>query len=195
MLHQSCQNADTTPNTFKCTFEEGHFCNFTPNYNPNQLTYIWKIYNGLETKIKTVDHTYHSLSGHYLALDFGSQITDGVIYAYTIQSKKFPPSKNSCVTLSYFMSGLTRNETLNLNFKSENQNYWKNMWFAKGELGPFWYSHRMTVSSTTNWQIALTASVSGTRYGMIAFDDIIVEIDKPCPPKGKCDFEVNSQSF
>jgi len=152
------------------------------------------LYSGTETYIKTFDHTFKTFVGHYYALDFSRLDGEGgVSYNYRIVSQKFPSTRGSCVTFSYYMRGLTKNEVLSFYIKKENDaslNLLTPLWYSKGEQGPFWYSHRMTINSTLSWQIVFGATASSTRDGLIAIDDIMVEIDKSCPPKGKCDFEV-----
>jgi len=131
-------------------------------------------------------------------MDFSRLDDPGVTFQYGIASETFPPTKGSCVTFSYYMRGLSRGESLKLYLKPENVKEifgLTPLWYAVGEQGPFWYSHRITVTSTLNWQIAFSAVADKTRYGLIAIDDIMVEIDKPCPPAGKCDFEVQHISF
>jgi len=96
------------------------------------------------------------------------------------------------------MRGLSRGEKLKFYIKPENVADLlglRPLWFASGEQGPFWYTHRTTITSTLNWKIAFTAVADSTRDGLIAIDDLIVEIDKPCPPAGKCDFEVRNINF
>ena len=89
------------------------------------------------------------------------------------------------------MSGLKSNESLNFYTKSSNAQTMVPKWSAVGELGRFWYSHRMTIDSTLNWKIGFDVTTHNSEEGLIAVDDVIVEVDKPCPPKGFCDFEVD----
>jgi hypothetical protein len=90
------------------------------------------------------------------------------------------------------MRGLLSNETLSFYIKKENQQVFSltPLWFARGEQGPFWYNHRTTINSTLNWRIIFGVVTLHTKDGLIAIDDVLVEIDKPCPMQGRCDFEV-----
>ncbi len=193
MTHRAC--AQLKDDIFQCTFEEGHNCGFSPLYDGTYAN--WRLYRGSETTIKTFDHTLKTLNGHYYALDYSS-LSEKVSYNYRIASKVFSPTRGSCVTFSYYLRGLTDSDKLEFYIKPENVNNFVNLrplWYAKGDLGPFWYSHRRTITSTLNWQIAFNGIAEDTREGLIAIDDVMVEIDKPCPPNGRCDFEVIIQLF
>lgn len=90
--------------------------------------------------------------------------------------------------------GQIKEESLNFYVIKEDQlsgsSQVRPLWTVFGDLGPFWYSHRMTVNSTLKWQIGFDVKTYDSEDGLIAIDDVIVEVDKPCPPKGFCDFEV-----
>jgi hypothetical protein len=90
------------------------------------------------------------------------------------------------------MTGLSNNEVLSFYIKKENLQVSSltPLWFARGEQGPFWYNHRTTINSTLNWQTVFGVFSMNTKQGLIAIDDVLVEIDKPCPMQGRCDFEV-----
>ncbi len=153
----------------------------------------WQLYQGTDTVIRTFDHTLKRLDGHYYALDF-SRLNKprGVTHNYRIQSQVFPPTRAACVTFSYYMRGLINNEVLSFYIKKENLQLASltPLWFARGEQGSFWYNHRTTINSTLNWQIVFGVVSNHTKEGLIAIDDVLVEIDKPCPMQGRCDFEV-----
>jgi hypothetical protein len=155
----------------------------------------WQLYQGTNTSIKTFDHTLKRLDGHYFALDFTElNKTNVVSHNYRVQSQVFPPTSAACVTFSYYMTGLTDNEILSFFMKKESlQGYsLTRLWFARGEQGPFWYNHRTTINSTLNWQIVFGIFSLNSKEGLIAIDDVLVEIDKPCPMQGRCDFEVRT---
>ena len=192
-MHEPCTKVNPDPgNLYRCTFEDGHPCGFTPTYNPANFHLIWQIYQGKDTHIKTTDHTLKTLLGHYYALDFYNmeknelQTTEHV----RIFSNFFRPTRGTCVTFSYYMTGQVNNESLNFYIKSGDQDIVRPSWAATGDLGPFWYSHRMTVSSELKWKIGFDVNTYESDKGLIAIDDVIVELDKPCPPKCICDFEV-----
>lgn len=191
MTHRAC--AQLKNDIFQCTFEDGHNCGFSPLDDGLYQFYAnWRLYRGSETTIKTFDHTLKTVNGHYYALDYSS-LNETVSYNYRIESKVFSPTKGSCVTFSYYLRGLNDDQKLEFYVKPENVEKYDNLrplWYAKGDLGPFWYSHRRTIISTLNWKIAFGGIAENTREGLIAIDDVIVEIDKPCPPNGRCDFEV-----
>jgi len=156
-------------------------------------TASWQLYAGTGTFIKTFDHTFKRLDGHYYALDFSRlNKTNGATYDYRIQSQVFPPTRVACVTFSYYMRGLINNEVLSFYIKKENQQVSSltPLWFARGEQGPFWYNHRTTINSTLNWEVIFGVVSTHTKDGLIAIDDVLVEIGKPCPMQGRCDFEV-----
>jgi hypothetical protein len=89
------------------------------------------------------------------------------------------------------MRGLINNEVLSFYVKKENLQVSSTpLWFARGEQGPIWYNHRTTINSTLNWKIVFGVISRHTKEGLVAIDDVLVEIDKPCPMKGRCDFEV-----
>jgi hypothetical protein len=90
------------------------------------------------------------------------------------------------------MRGLINNEVLSFYIKKENLQVSSltPLWSARGEQGPFWYNHRTTINSTLNWEIIFGVVTMKTKDGLIAIDDVLVEIDKPCPMQGRCDFEV-----
>ena len=187
--HESCQPAD--PNVFRCTFEGGHNCSFASIYVPTKVGVIWEIYQGSQTYIKTVDHTLKTQLGHFYAMDFHN-ISGYATYNYLIISQFFRPTAQSCVTFSYFMNGLIMNESITFYIVNSTiyLNEAKPLWTASGDLGPFWYSHRITISSNIKWRIEFGAETYTSNRGLIAIDDVIVQLDKACPPKGFCDFEV-----
>ena len=193
VVHQTCQQSD--PNTFRCTFEGGHNCSFAPRYEPNDMTLVWQIYKGNETSIKTHDHTLKTLFGHYYALDFHKLTSNNVPFIYEFISESFRPTRQSCVTFSYYMYGLSKNESLTFSILNStldpSKDPGRHLWSAYGDLQHFWYSHRMTVSSDLKWKIMFGGQTHISTAGIIAIDDVIVELDKPCPPKGFCDFEVS----
>jgi hypothetical protein len=92
------------------------------------------------------------------------------------------------------MTGLTDNEILSFFMKKESLQGFRltRLWFTRGEQGPFWYNHRTTINSTLNWQIVFGIFSLNSKVGLIAIDDVLVEIDKPCPMQGRCDFEVRT---
>ncbi len=155
----------------------------------------WQLYQGTDTSIRSFDHTFKRLDGHYFALDFIKLNKVNVVSNnYRIQSQVFPPTRAACVTFSYYMTGLINNEALSFYIKKENQQVSSltQLWFARGEQGPFWYNHRTTINSTLNWQIVFGVFSLNSKIGLIAIDDVLVEIDKPCPMQGRCDFEVRT---
>ena len=190
--HGPCQQAD--PNVFRCTFEGGHNCSFSPVYDPGEVSIHWEIYRGNDTYIKTVDHTMKTKLGHFFGLDINKMSDKHSTYNYKFLSEYFRPSPQSCVTFSYYMNGLSKNETLSFYIANStySTSYPTTLWSASGDMGPFWYSHRKTVSSNVKWKIEFGAETHFSNYGLIAIDDVIVEVDKPCPPKGFCDFEVGA---
>ena len=190
VAHQTCQQTD--PNLFRCNFEGNHTCGFTPTYDTTLYRLNWNIYKGSDTSIQTYDHTLKTLFGHYYALDFNVLKKNDMTTTsnYQIVSKEFPPTRQTCVTFSYFMYGLVRNESLNFYTKSSSSFTMVPKWSAFGSFNKFWYSHRMTISSTLNWKIGFDVTTHNSDTGLIAVDDVIVELNKPCPPKGFCDFEV-----
>ena len=191
-IHGRCPQSD--PNVFRCTFEGRHNCSFTPIYNPKNFRLFWEIYQGSDTHIKAIDHTLKTDLGHYYALDFYNleKADYSTTSNYKIVSKYFPPTRQTCVTFSYYMTGQQNNESLNFYLMKEDSLTGYQLWKANGDLGPFWYSHRMTIDSAIRWQVGFDVTTNDSDHGLIAFDDITVEMDKPCPPKGKCDFEVKT---
>ena len=190
--HGPCQQAD--PNVFRCTFEGGHNCSFTPVYDIENLQMFWNVSKGSETSLQIIDHTLKTKLGHFYTLDIfkmknASTVTN---FNYKILSKYFPPTRQACVTFSYFMEDQEENKSFSFYIMKEDSIIEKRLWKAKGDLGPFWYSHRMTIDSGIKWRIGFDVTAPYSTAGFIAIDDIIVEIDKPCPPKGKCDFEVKT---
>ena len=89
------------------------------------------------------------------------------------------------------MTNIQKNESLNFYIENSDIQNESPKWEAFGDFGPFWYSHRMTISSNYKWRIGFDVTTHSTDVGLIAIDDIIIEVDKACPPKGFCDFEVN----
>ena len=130
-----------------------------------------------------------------MALDFSTPLQGGsYTYNYRMVSRTFPPTTTACVTFSYYMRGLSKNEELDFFIRKgtvNTESLSNPLWYGIGEMGPFWYTHRDTVNSTINWQIVFGATASQTKDGLIAIDDVMVELDKSCPPKGRCDIEVS----
>lgn len=90
------------------------------------------------------------------------------------------------------MTGMKSAETLNFYLKEEKSlSFPIPLWKAQGDLGLLWYSHRMTVNSTIDWRIVFDVGTHLSEYGLIAIDDVFVDLDKSCPPSGRCDFEVS----
>ena len=197
-VQSTCAQSD--PNVFRCDFEAGHNCSFTPVYNPMASSISWQVYRGTETTIRAKDHTLKTQLGHYYALDLSSlrKLEEKTSYSVNIESRYFRPTGQTCVTFSYYITGTVNRETLRLYIQDERSqqlHLFYPLWYIRGDLGPFWYSHRVTVNSTLRWQIGFNVDTNESDNGLIAIDDVIVELDKACTPKGRCDFEVcNSPS-
>ena len=93
------------------------------------------------------------------------------------------------------MTGVDSNATLKFYLKKENSYNRIDLWKTTGDSGPFWYSHRLTVNSTLKWQFGFEVVTYHTGTALIAIDDVIVELNKQCPPKGRCDFEASIHLF
>jgi len=155
------------------------------------VTGYWRLNMGNETIIKTPDHTTKTLLGHYYAYYFIKPIPNISSYSYEkrFSSQWFNATKGTCVTFYYFMSGLTNNSTyLQFYIKKEGTAndfvFVRPQWSVYGEQGPLWLSHRFSVNSTVKWQIIFGTKGTQTSKGLIAIDDINIQIDTPCPPRG-----------
>ena len=160
---------------------------------------MWQIYRGSDTYIQTYDHTLKTLSGHYYALDFRTIFIENLqaTFNYKMLSKWFPPTTSACITFSYYVTAVKWNDSLNFHMRKENTigDESIELWRTTGDSGPFWYSHRLTVNSTLKWQFGFDVSTHNTDTGLIAIDDVFVQLGKQCPPKGRCDFEVRFLLF
>ena len=112
----------------------------------------------------------------------------------TMASKWFSPTQGSCLTFSYLVFGLSINQSLDLKLNKENSISLNNIpvfWTVREDLGNIWYTHRLTIVSDLRWQILFsTHSESYSKIGIMAIDDINVDLANPCPLSGMCDFEV-----
>ena len=185
VLYEACPQSD--PNTFRCTFENGHNCSFVPDYDPDSYMLIWDKYPGSSLNIN--DHTMRTQNGHVYALDFRTLKGSYSNHDKKIYSKLFEPVNQACVTFSYYMTALKHQEGLNF-FWSQGTSINHLEYTIKDDLGPFWYSHRATVKSDTKWRVGFYVNLLNSAQGLIAIDDIIVQSGKACPTKGQCDFEV-----
>jgi hypothetical protein len=52
--------------------------------------------------------------------------------------------------------------------------------FAIGEMGSFWQSYKLTITSSVKWEFIIGARVSHSQEELIAVDDISVDIDRNC---------------
>lgn len=184
---------------FECTFEGGQTCEeeLKPQVG---LHPVWEIYSGNKSPIKTIDHTFKTLDGHFYAVDLNQVDTSDNTYINALVSQKFAPTEGTCVTFSYYIKGAENLKNPNyinssLVIKKENNpliyDINSSLWKVIGEKTPYWSSHRMTVSSTLSWQLMIGLRSLEKADGIIAIDDLNIEFNKPCPPAGKCDFEVN----
>lgn len=186
VLYEACPQTD--PNTFRCTFESGHNCSFVPSYDPNAYVLIWEKYSGSDLAI--VDHTFRTKFGHVFALDFRKLHGGYSNHDKKFLSEYFPPVNQACVTFSYYMTAVKHQEALNFFYKMEDKGITVIEYTVKDDLGPLWFSHRVTVRSDTKWQIGFFVDLNDSDQGLIAIDDVIIQFNKACPPKGQCDFEV-----
>lgn len=181
--HKPC--SQSTAGIFQCNFEGENFssCGFASLYSGRPS--LWHLLQGSSLSQKTPDHTLGSISGHMMALD--SHFDD------TIASQWFSPTDGSCLSFTYLMSGLKNNETLKMQIMKESSlslDLVPIMWSVSSDLGHKWFTYRLTIVSDLRWKIAFTGVSNNSNSGIIAIDDINIESDNPCPPPGKCDFEV-----
>ncbi|XP_070566390.1 MAM and LDL-receptor class A domain-containing protein 1-like [Ptychodera flava] len=159
-----------------CDFEDSVLCGGSQDTTDD---FDWTLASG---GIPVNDHTYASVSGHYLAVQ---SCTTGQIARFI--SEKYTRSSGSrCLTFYYNSDGA---DVALLNVYAQvNDNLGQALWSRNFQQGDGWIIAQVTIDSADRYEIVFEAVCGSGKSGYVAVDDFFLS-DGACNNPGACDFE------
>ncbi|TNM98369.1 hypothetical protein fugu_014615 [Takifugu bimaculatus] len=173
----------------ECTFQ-GSLCGLLPQPAAN---FSWMRIRGSSQPANSsgpaTDHTLGTEQGFYLSAHLWNHPV-GARGAMMTAVMEPTASDGECLMFWYYMEGSEVGE-LNIYLQTfENSRESVPLWTQKGNQGKHWRHGRVTLRSSTPYQVIFEAIVGTGERRDIAIDDLTV-LDGHCPPTGVCDFEMD----
>ncbi|GFR70367.1 MAM and LDL-receptor class A domain-containing protein 2-like, partial [Elysia marginata] len=173
-----CPASDT------CDFEDDGVCGYTQDIYDD---FDWLRATGSTNSSytgPTSDHTYGTMSGHYMYIETSNPRKPGDIAR--MLSQRYPPTNGRCLKFWYHMYG--RSVGGLAVFIRNEQGKEVILDTKAGNFGNRWLLTEVEVSSLSSFQLVFEGTVGNSYTGDIAVDDIQFS-DTACRSTYGCDFE------
>lgn len=135
----------------------------------------------------TTDHTYQTPEGYYLYIEASAPQTLGD-KARIISKHYMKKPGGYCLNWWYHAYGATIG-SLSVYTRIRNELSAQPIWKIEKNQGNQWRAAAVTIIPDEDFQVVFEGVVGSSYDGDIAIDDIFMDSNGPCAPKGVCTFE------